>query len=126
MKIGPCSVCNQNTELRVGMCIPHYSANWKQEMRKVKCKMDGCNNGVKARMVCDTHFRKLRRYELHQKRVAIEQKKQLFVQKVQYLSVEERERIVSVLEFVDGWRDVDCAYVVSVIRGETIDRKEKY
>lgn len=113
MIIGVCSVCSKTTQIRAGMCISHYAANWRKEMRKVPCKVDGCKNGVKCRMMCDTHFRKhrLEVLALQAENSAEQEEKRL--EAIEKIRTQERERIIELLETSivngDGYFNIDEA-----------------
>lgn len=94
---GNCSVCGENRELRAGMCVPHYTASWRDKMASVKCKVDGCERGVKARMMCDPHYRKVRGRERLEKELALKEEKRRDKEIISNIRMDERRRIIQAL-----------------------------
>lgn len=94
---GKCSVCSKSGKLRAGMCVPHYSASWREKMLTTKCKIDGCERGVKCRMMCDSHYRKVRNRELLEKELALAEEGRRKAEAVEQIKRDERKRIILAL-----------------------------
>ena len=98
MVSGICSVCGESKELRAGMCVRHYNASWRQKMASVECKVEGCKNGVKCRMMCDKHYRRVINKERLQKELVDIDAQNQALQMVYGIKLDERRRIVYVLK----------------------------
>jgi endonuclease V-like protein UPF0215 family len=98
MVSGNCSVCGESSELRAGMCVPHYGANWRDKMASVKCKVDGCKSSVKVRMMCDKHYRKVRNQEALEKELTNKDAQRRALEMVDGIKLDERRRIIQILK----------------------------
>jgi hypothetical protein len=97
MVSGTCSVCGENRELRAGMCVPHYSAAWREKMSTVKCKVEGCELGVKSRMMCNPHYSKVRRSERSAETLKKKRELEYSQQVIENIKWEERKRVIHAL-----------------------------
>lgn len=69
-----CLSCGAQTNKVVkGMCLPHYMATQGKKTRESKCSMNDCQGGVRARMLCATHYGKLRAYEKAKHRLSLQE-----------------------------------------------------
>ena len=97
MQIGSCSICGESRELRAGMCVPHYTAEWRKKMSLTKCKVDGCERGVKSRMMCDSHYQKVRRKERNVAKLEKQREIERAQQEIENIKREERKRVIHAL-----------------------------
>ena len=98
MVSGTCSVCGENRELRAGMCVPHYTASWREKMQSIKCKIDGCERSVKCRMMCDKHYRRVRNQEILEKEISNKEAQRRALEMVDGIKLDERRRIIQILK----------------------------
>lgn len=55
--VGVCTKCGAEGKVRSnGLCVKDYLADWREKQKSIPCKVEGCTNGCKARMMCDTHY----------------------------------------------------------------------
>jgi hypothetical protein len=97
MVLGDCSVCGENRELRAGMCVSHYTAAWREKMSTVQCKVDGCERGVKCRMMCESHYNKVRKRERSAEKLEKKRELEHSQQAIEKIKWEERKRIIHAL-----------------------------
>lgn len=95
---GNCSICGENRELRAGMCIPHYTASWREKMALVECTIEGCKSGVKARMMCDMHYSRTRRREKFEEELALKEQKRREQEAIDNIRMGERKKIIFALQ----------------------------
>lgn len=54
---GVCTKCGAEGKIRSnGLCVKDYAEDWRQRALKTPCKVEGCDRGCKARMMCDRHY----------------------------------------------------------------------
>lgn len=87
---GICSVCGAEGKIRSnGMCVKDYLVDWRKKTSALPCKVEGCERGRKARMMCELHYS---RYIRERKR---KDSKEEFARMV---ADEEKRRIIALLE----------------------------
>lgn len=54
---GICTKCGAEGKVRSnGLCVKDYMADWRQKTLATPCKIEGCDNGCHARMMCTRHY----------------------------------------------------------------------
>lgn len=54
---GVCTKCGAEGKIRSnGLCVKDYLADWREKQKAIPCKVEGCTNGCKSRMMCDSHY----------------------------------------------------------------------
>lgn len=88
--MGACTKCGVYGKVRSnGLCVPHYLADWREKMRAVPCKVEGCERGCKSRMMCERHYSHYMRSRDSKKKLE---------DFVRAIADEEREKIISLLK----------------------------
>ena len=105
--IGVCTRCGAEGKVRRnGLCVKDYAEDWREKTLATPCKIEGCDNGCKSRMMCARHYSRYIRAE------RAKSARQLAVRTV---ANEEKNRIVLLLRKYGHHQSADLVAVSTSI-----------